>query len=89
MRISIVGTNWNRFNFIVIIGATPGSKGTILAQQQIRQILEATQTHVMPFQKMFISDIMNKIDSESRRVTDEATRKYVKRYVESFVQWIE
>jgi chromate reductase len=70
-----------------VIGATPGAKGTILSQQQIRQTLDATQSYVMPAQKMYISQITDKIDSNTRKLTDEATRKYLQRYVQSFLQW--
>jgi chromate reductase len=71
-----------------VIGATPGAKGTILSQQQIRQTLDATLSYVMPAQKMYISQIMDKIDSNTRKLTDDTTRKYLQRYVQSFLQWI-
>ncbi|WP_246302494.1 hypothetical protein [Paenibacillus plantarum] len=71
-----------------MIGATPGVKGTILSQQQIRQTLDATQSYVMPAQKMYISQITDKIASITRKLTDDATRKYLQRYVQSFLQWI-
>jgi chromate reductase len=71
-----------------VIGATPGAKGTILSQQQIRQTLDATQSYVMPAQKMYISQITDKIDSNTRKLTDDTTRKYLQRYVQSFLQWI-
>ncbi|MZQ83037.1 NAD(P)H-dependent oxidoreductase [Paenibacillus sp. 5J-6] len=72
-----------------VIGATPGAKGTILSQQQIRQTLDATLSHVMPAQKMYISQVMDKIDSNTRKLTDETTRKYLQRYVQQFMQWID
>lgn len=72
-----------------VIGATPGPKGTILSQQQIRQSLDATQSYVLPSQKMYISQVMDKIDSDTRKLTDETTRKYLQRYVQSFMQWID
>ncbi|MCU6792500.1 NAD(P)H-dependent oxidoreductase [Paenibacillus sp. WQ 127069] len=71
-----------------VIGATPGAKGTILSQQQIRQTLDATQSYVMPAQKMYISQVTDKIDSNTRKLTDDTTRKYLQRYVQSFLQWI-
>lgn len=70
-----------------VIGATPGAKGTILSQQQIRQTLDATLSYVMPAQKMYISQITDKVDSNTRKLTDETTRKYLQRYVQSFLQW--
>ncbi|MDF2959663.1 MAG: NADPH-dependent reductase [Paenibacillus sp.] len=72
-----------------LIGATPGVKGTILSQQQIKQTLEATQAYVLPFQKLYISQVMDKVDAERRKLTDETTRKYLQRYVQSFIQWID
>ncbi|CAI6066715.1 NADPH-dependent FMN reductase [Cohnella sp. JJ-181] len=72
-----------------IVGATPGPKGTILSQQQIRQTLEAAQAWVLPFQKMYISQVMDKVDAEQGRLTDETTLKYLRRYVESLLGWID
>nr|WP_246309961.1 NADPH-dependent FMN reductase [Paenibacillus frigoriresistens] len=62
-----------------VIGATPGAKGTILSQQQIRQTLDATQSYVMPSQKMYISQVLDKIDSDTRKLIDETTSKYLQR----------
>ncbi|MBM7569171.1 NADPH-dependent FMN reductase [Paenibacillus sacheonensis] len=72
-----------------LVGATPGVKGTIQSQQQIRQTLEAIQAYVLPFQKMYISQVMDKVDVERRVLTDETTRKYLKRYVQQFILWID
>ncbi|AJY74679.1 NADPH-dependent FMN reductase [Paenibacillus beijingensis] len=72
-----------------IVGATPGVKGTILSQQQIRQTLEATQAYVLPFQKMYISQVMDKVDAQRRILTDETTRSYLQRYVQQFIHWID
>ncbi|OAS14813.1 NADPH-dependent FMN reductase [Paenibacillus oryzisoli] len=72
-----------------VIGATPGAKGTILSQQQIRQTLDATQSYVMPAQKLYISQITDKIDLTTQKLTDATTRKYVQRYVQTFLQWID
>lgn len=72
---------------IGVIGATPGPKGTILSQQQIRQTLEATQAYVLPFLKMYISQIKDKIDPETGKLADETTRKYLQRYVRQFLEW--
>ncbi len=72
-----------------VIGATPGVKGTILSQQQIRQTLDTIQSEVLPFQKMYISQVMDKVDSEQGKLTDEATRTYLQRYVVQFLAWID
>ncbi|MGG2094644.1 NADPH-dependent FMN reductase [Bacillus sp. S13(2024)] len=72
-----------------LIGATPGGLGTAFAQMQIRQILEAMQVHVLPFQKMLISQVHEKIDSDQKVLTDEKTKQYLQRYLQQFIHWID
>lgn len=72
-----------------LVGATPGGMGTAFAQMQTRQILEAMQTHVLPFQKVLISQVHEKIDSEQHVLTDEKTKKYLQRYLQQFTSWID
>jgi len=72
-----------------LIGATPGGLGTVYAQIQIREILEAMQAHVLPFQKMLISQVHEKIDSDQKVLTDEQTKRYLQRYLHHFINWIE
>ncbi|WHY69776.1 NADPH-dependent FMN reductase [Neobacillus sp. SuZ13] len=71
-----------------LIGATPGGLGTAFAQLQIRQVLEAMQVHVLPFQKVLISQVHKKIDSEQKVLTDEQTKRYLQQYLHQFIQWI-
>ncbi|MEH7116661.1 NADPH-dependent FMN reductase [Neobacillus vireti] len=72
-----------------LIGATPGGLGTAFAQMQIRQILEAMQAHVLPFQKVLISQVHEKIDSDQKVLTDEKTKRYLERYLQHFIYWID
>ncbi|ASS95466.1 NADPH-dependent FMN reductase [Peribacillus simplex] len=72
-----------------LIGATPGGMGTAFAQMQIRQILEAMQVHVLPFQKMLISQVHKKIDSDRKVLTDDQTKRYLERYLQQFIHWID
>lgn len=72
-----------------VIGATPGGMGTAFAQMQTRQILEAMQAHVLPFQKVLISQVHEKIDSEQQVLTDEKTKRYLQRYLQQFMNWID
>ncbi|MFP3124152.1 NAD(P)H-dependent oxidoreductase [Ectobacillus funiculus] len=72
-----------------LIGATPGGLGTAFAQMQIRQILEAMQTHILPFQKVLISQVHEKIDSDQKVLTDEKTKRYLERYLQQFIHWID
>ncbi|MCR8868244.1 NADPH-dependent FMN reductase [Bacillus sp. AFS026049] len=72
-----------------LIGATPGGLGTVYAQMQIREILETMQVHVLPFQKVLISQVHEKIDSDQKVLTDEQTKRYLQRYLQQFINWID
>ncbi|MBP0725283.1 NAD(P)H-dependent oxidoreductase [Bacillus sp. RG28] len=72
-----------------LIGATPGGLGTAFSQLQTRQILEAMQVHVLPFQKVLISQVHEKIDFDQKVLTDEKTKRYLQRYLQQFIHWID
>lgn len=72
-----------------VIGATPGGLGTVFSQMQIRQTLEAIQAHVLPFQKVLISQVHEKIDSDKKLLTDEKTKRYLRSYLQQFIHWID
>ncbi|WP_057913763.1 NADPH-dependent FMN reductase [Peribacillus muralis] len=72
-----------------LIGATPGGLGTALAQLQIRQVLEAMEVRVLPFQKVLISQVHKKIDSDQFVLTDEHTKHQLERYLQQFIDWID
>ena len=71
-----------------VIGATPGAKGRFFHSSKSGKRWMPPRPMCMPFQKMYISQIMDKVDSDTRKLTDETTRKYLQRYVQSFLQWI-
>ncbi|WHY94572.1 NADPH-dependent FMN reductase [Neobacillus cucumis] len=72
-----------------LIGATPGGLGTAFAQLQIKQVLEAMQVHVLPFQKVLISQVHKKIDPDQKVLTDEQTKRYLQKYLNQFIHWID
>jgi chromate reductase, NAD(P)H dehydrogenase (quinone) len=72
-----------------LIGATPGGLGTAFSQMQTKQILEAMQAHVLPFQKVLISQVHQKVDSEQKVLTDLKTKQYLQRYLQQFIHWID
>ncbi|MBX9976580.1 NADPH-dependent FMN reductase [Cytobacillus firmus] len=72
-----------------LIGATPGGLGTAFAQLQIRQVLEAMQVYVLPFQKVLISQVHKKIDPDQKILTDEQTKRYLQQYLHQFIHWID
>ncbi|UOY92356.1 NAD(P)H-dependent oxidoreductase [Ectobacillus sp. JY-23] len=72
-----------------IIGATPGGFGTAFAQMQLRQVLEAMQARVFPLQKVYISQVHEKVDIHERELKDEKTKQYLQQYVKSFANWLD
>jgi chromate reductase, NAD(P)H dehydrogenase (quinone) len=72
-----------------LIGATPGGLGTAFSQMQTKQILEAMQAHVLPFQKVLISQVHQKVDSNQKVLTDVKTKQYLQRYLQQFIHWID
>ncbi len=67
----------------------PGGFGTSFGQMQTREVLEAMQVNVLPFQKMLISQVHEKIDSAQHILTDEQTKRYLQRYLQQFIHWID
>ena len=53
------------------------------------QILETMQVHVLPFQKVLISQVHEKIDSDRKVLTDDQTKRYLERYLQQFIHWID
>ena len=71
-----------------IIGATPGGMGTAFAQLHLRQILEKLHVRVLPFEKMLISKVAQKVDSDKRIITDEKIIVQLKKYLQHFIAWV-
>ncbi|ODG90991.1 hypothetical protein BED47_08100 [Gottfriedia luciferensis] len=44
---------------------------------------------IIPFQKMLISQVHEKIDSDQKVLTDEQTKRYLQRYLHQFINWID
>lgn len=70
-----------------IIGASPGATGTARGQSQLRQAFEFTNSFCMPQPELLVFRAHEKFDAEGRLI-DEATIKYLGRYLESFLTWI-
>lgn len=73
---------------MAIVGATPGRGGTIRAQMQVRQTLEAIGAYVLPQPEYYLPGIREKVDDEGR-LTDQASRNYLRRFLEAFGDWIQ
>jgi chromate reductase len=69
-----------------IIGASPGMTGSARGQSQLRQAFEFTNSYCMPQPEILVFRAHEKFDADGA-LTDEATGKYLTRYLEAFVAW--
>lgn len=70
-----------------IIGASPGITGSARGQSQLRQAFEFTNSYCMPQPELLVFRAHEKFDAEGR-LTDEATRTHLVRYLEAFRDWV-
>lgn len=70
-----------------IIGASAGMTGSARGQSQLRQSFVFTNTHAMLQPEILIARAKEKFDPEGR-LTDEATRKFLGKYMEALRDWI-
>jgi chromate reductase len=69
------------------MGASPGITGTARSQAQLRQAFVFTNSYAMPQPELLVFRAHEKFDAEGN-LTDEATAKFLKRYLEAFAVWI-
>jgi len=69
-----------------IIGASPGQTGSARGQSQLRQAFEFTNSYCMPQPGILVFRAHEKFDAEGR-LTDEATARYLRGYLEAFAAW--
>ena len=72
---------------VAVIGATPGPWGTRLAQKELRHVLTATGSFVLPAPAIYIRGAASLFD-ENGRLTDPATRERLGRLLAAFAEWI-
>jgi chromate reductase len=70
-----------------IIGASPGITGTARGQSQLRQAFEFTNSYCMPQPELLVFKAHEKFDADGQ-LSDEATAKYLSRYLAQFEQWV-
>jgi chromate reductase, NAD(P)H dehydrogenase (quinone) len=68
------------------MGATPGMGGTGRAQLQLRQSFVFTQTLALLQPEVLVARAQEKFDAQGR-LTDEATRGFVRKLLEALAQW--
>lgn len=71
---------------VAIFGATPGGYGTTRAQHHFRQMAVSLNMHVVNKPEVAIPAAANKFD-DSGRLTDEASRGFVKDLLEALKDW--
>jgi len=70
-----------------LIGASPGMTGSARGQSQLRQAFEFTNSYAMPQPELLVFRAHEKSD-EAGRLTDEATRTFLARYLVAFEAWV-
>jgi len=70
-----------------LIGASPGITGSARGQTQLRQAFEFTNSFCMPQPELLVFKAHEKFDAEGRLI-DEATGRYLRRYLEAFELWV-
>jgi chromate reductase, NAD(P)H dehydrogenase (quinone) len=70
-----------------MMGASPGMTGTARSQEQLRQVLAATNSPLMPQPEVLVARAAEKFDA-SGRLTDEPTRAFLATFLERFSGWI-
>ena len=71
-----------------IMGASTGAAGTARGQSQLRQSFVLTNTPAMLRPEVLVGRAQDKFDATGR-LTDEPTRKFLRRFLEQFATWIE
>jgi len=70
-----------------ILGASPGMTGSARGQSQLRQAFEFTNSYCMPQPEILVYRAHQKFDDDGN-LTDEATQKYLGKYLEAFYTWV-
>ncbi|WP_395684552.1 NADPH-dependent FMN reductase [Aestuariivirga sp.] len=78
-----------RWKRVGVVGAGGGQvAGTARAQYHLRQNLQALQAIVMPRPEVFITNNEVKFNADGT-LTDEETWRYVAKWLEAFIEWVE
>ena len=73
---------------IAVIGASGGRWGTRLGQAALRQVLNATESLVLPQPALYVREAAQLFDAQGR-LADTATRASLTAVLQAFAQWIE
>jgi chromate reductase len=70
----------------LIMGASPGTGGTMRMQYHLRQIMVFLNMHPLNKPEVMISNCASKFDGQGN-LTDEKTREYLREAIEALVHW--
>ena len=70
-----------------VMGASPGAAGTVRAQADVRRVLLATLSRVLPYADVAVPAVAQKFDAEGR-LADAQTEKIVRGFLVAFRDWI-
>ncbi len=71
-----------------LFGASPGMTGTARSQSQLRLSMVFTNSPAMLQPEVLVAKAHEKFDAEGR-LTDEKTREFLGKFLQSFVEWID
>ncbi len=71
---------------VALMGASPGMLGTARAQYHLRQVLVTLNMHPLNEPEVMIANASKRFDDQGN-LTDENTREYIRKLVQSLVTW--
>lgn len=71
---------------LAMMGATPGTMGTVRAQYHLRQVCAATNMHTLNRPEVFISQAAQKFDAEGQLI-DGPTREWIAKLMSALGEW--
>ena len=72
---------------VAIVGASGGRWGTRLAQANLRQVLTATESLVMPQPAIFVAESAKVFDDDGA-LTNDLLRKQLEKFLRAFADWL-
>ena len=81
------GSNSFAGKLAAVIGASPGARGTALAQQHLRNVLVGLDVLAMPQPEVTVQFQEGLIDGEGH-IDNERTQKFLQRFVDAYSTWL-
>lgn len=89
--IDIASRPWGTNSFAgkpgAVLGASPGSPGTSMAQQHLRNVLAYLDVPTLGQPEVFIQFKEDMIDSEGK-IANASTEKFLQKFVERYIAWV-